>query len=50
MHVVQTDGQAVGVTVKVIAKFSRMGSVPDFLTHGAALCTLRTQELHYKAL
>ena len=44
--------QTVGRLVysQVIAKFSWMGSVPDFVTHGAALCTLRMQELRYKAL
>ena len=32
----------------VIAKFSQMGSLPHFLTHGALLCTLYAWELCYK--
>ena len=37
--VVRTDGQVVGRSVygHVIAKFSRMSSLPHFLTHGAPL-------------
>ena len=37
MPVVRTDGRAVGrsVYVHVITKFSRMGSLPHFFTHGA---------------
>ena len=37
MPVVRTDGRAVGRSVygHVITKFSRMGSLPHFLTHGA---------------
>ena len=39
MPVVRTDGRAVGRAVygHVIAKFSRMGSLPHILTHGAPL-------------
>ena len=46
MPVVRTDGRAVGRSVygHVIAKFSRMGSLPHFLTHGAPL---RTREIRY---
>ena len=43
MPVVQTVGRA--VYGHGIAKFSRMGSLPHFLTHGAPLRTLRAQEL-----
>ena len=32
----------------MITKFSRMGSLPHFLTHGAPLHALRTRELCYK--
>ena len=31
----------------VITKFSRMGSLPHFLTHGALLRALRARELRY---
>ena len=31
----------------VITKFSRMDSLPDFVTHGAPLHALRPRELHY---
>ena len=39
MSVVRTDGRAVGRSVygHMITKFSRMGSLPHFLTHGAPL-------------
>ena len=39
MPVVRRDGEAVGRSVygHVIAKFSRIGSLPHFLTHGAPL-------------
>ena len=58
MPVVQTDGGADGRTDgrsggravygHVIGKFSRMGSLPHSLTHGALLCALRAGELRYK--
>ena len=40
MPVVRTDGRVGGRSVygHVIAKFSWMGSLPHFLTHGALLC------------
>ena len=40
MPVVRTGGQAGGWSVygHVITKFSRMGSLPHFVTHGAPLC------------
>ena len=45
----RTDGGAVyGVYGHVIAKFSRMGSLPCFLTHGAPLRALRVRELRCK--
>ena len=31
----------------VIAKFSRIDSLPNFLTHGASLRALRARELRY---
>ena len=31
----------------VITKFSRMGSLPHFLTHGAPLRAVRARELRY---
>ena len=34
----------------VITKFSRMGSLPHFLTHGAPLRVLRARELRYDLL
>ena len=34
----------------VITKFSRMGSLPHFLTHGAPLRGLRARELRYENL
>ena len=42
-------GRTVGRSVygHVITKFSRMGSVPHFLIHGAALRLLRARELRY---
>ena len=42
MPVVRTDGRA--VYGHVITKFSRMGSLPHFFTHGAPL---RARELRY---
>ena len=56
MPVVRTDGRAGGRSMygHVIAKFSWMGSLPHFLTHGAplpptrALPALRARELRYK--
>ena len=44
------DGQSGGRSVygHVITKFSRMGSLPYFLTHGAPLRALRARELRYK--
>ena len=49
MPVVRTDGRAGGRLVygHVITKFSRMGSLPHFLTHGAPLRALRARELRY---
>ena len=49
MPVVRTDGRAGGRSVYgyVITKFSRMGSLPHFVTHGAPLRALRSQELRY---
>ena len=32
----------------VITKFSRMDSLPNFVTHGAPLRALRARELRYK--
>ena len=48
MAVVRTDGRAGGRSLygNVITKFSRMGSLPHFFTHGAPL---RAGELRYKA-
>ena len=34
----------------VITKFSRMDSLPNFVTHGAPLRALRARELRYKLL
>ena len=50
MPVVRTDGQAVGRSVygHVITKFSRIGSLPHFFTHGAPLRALRARERRYK--
>jgi len=50
MPVVRTDGRAGGRSVysHVITKFSRMGSLPHFLTHGAPLRALRARELRYE--
>ena len=44
------DGRSGGRPVysHMITKFSRMGSLPHFLTHGAPLHALRTRELCYK--
>ena len=42
--VVRTDGRAYG---HVITKFSQMGRLPHFLTHGAPLRALRARELRY---
>ena len=52
MPVVRTDGRARGRSVygHVITKFSRMGSLPHFLTHSASLRALRARELHYNLL
>ena len=49
MPVVRTDGRAGGRLVygHVITKFSRMGSLPHFVTHGAPLRALRARELRY---
>ena len=33
----------------VITKFSRMDSLPNFVTHGAPLCALRARELRYES-
>ena len=46
-----TDGRAGGRSVygHVITKFSRMGSLPHFFTHGAPLRALRARELCYKS-
>ena len=43
------DGLSVGRSVygHVITKFSRMGSLPHFLTHGPPLQALRARELRY---
>ena len=45
MPVVRTDGRAVGRSVygHVITKFSQMGSLPHFLTHGAPQARLARQ-------
>ena len=54
MPVVRTDSRAIGRSVgrsvygHVIIKFSRMGSLPHFLTRGAPLSALRARELLYK--
>ena len=47
MPVVRTNGGVGGrsVYVHVITKFSRMGSLPHFFTHGAPLRALRAREL-----
>ena len=44
-------GRTVGRSVygHVITKFSRMGSLPHFLTHGAPLRSIRARELRYYA-
>ena len=34
----------------VITKFSRVDSLPNFVTHGAPLRALRARELRYKRL
>ena len=47
MPVVRTNGRAYG---HVITKFSRMGRLPHFLTHGAPLRAFRARELRYKEL
>ena len=48
MPVVRTDGRAGGRSVygHVITKFSRMGSLPHFFTHGAPL---RASKVIYSA-
>ena len=45
MSVVRTDGRAGGRSVygHVITKFSRMGSLPHFFTHGAQLRSSRAR-------
>ena len=45
MSVVRTDGRAGGRSVygHVITKFSRMGSLPHFFTHGAPLRASRAR-------
>ena len=45
MPVVRTDGRAGGRSVDghVITKFSRMGSLPHFFTHGAPLRAARAR-------
>ena len=50
MPVVRTDGRAGGRSEygHVINKFSQMGNLPHFFTHGAPLRALRTRELRYK--
>ena len=47
IHVVRTKGWAGGPSVfgHLVAKFSRMGSLPHFLTYGASL---RARELCYE--
>ena len=45
MPVVRTVGRS--VYGHVITKFSRMGSLPHFFTHGAPLRALRAPELRY---
>ena len=49
MPVVRTDGRVGGRSVygHMITKFSRMGSLPHFFTHGAPLRVLRARELRY---
>ena len=49
---VRTESRAVVRSVygHVINQFSRMGSLPHFLTHGAPLCALRARELRYEHL
>ena len=56
---VRTDGRAGGRSVygHVITKFSRMGSLPHFFTHGAPLRAVRARapllyhlKLNYKIL
>ena len=44
MPMVRADGRAYG---HVITKFSRMGRLPHFLTHGAPLRAPRVRELRY---
>jgi len=43
-------GSGQSVYNHVIAKFSRMGSLPHFLTHGALLHALCTRELHQEQM
>ena len=47
MPVVRTDGRAYG---HAITKFSRIGRLPYFLTHGAPLRALRARELRYNLI
>ena len=50
MPVVRTEGRASGRSVygHVITKFSRMGSLPHFFTHGAPLRARGVRELRYE--
>ena len=52
MPVVRTDSRLVGRLMygHAITKFSRMGSLPHLLTHGAPLRALRARELRWKQL
>ena len=49
MSVVRTDGRAGRRSVcgHAITKYSRMGSLPYFFTHGAPLRAVRARELRY---
>ena len=49
MPVARTDGRVGGRSVygHVITKFSRMGSLPHFFTHGATMRAPRARELRY---
>ena len=40
-------GNSVRTYGDVITKFSRMDTLPNFITHGAPLCALRTRWLRY---
>ena len=52
MYVVRTDGRSGGRSVygHVITKFSWMGRLLYFFTHGALLGALRAQELRYQTV